>query len=324
MTDAYWVKPKGQDVLWKDVSFHLNPFREDAQDFFTAAPSSDTLHALFTPSASSGGELKKKWIRKDGKIFLVKGNMPGFSFQQSLNEVFATRIHEAQGFDNHAAYRLMHFPDSSTGCITECFTDEDTEFIPAWELFSKYGEGDSHSLFTRWKELACMEGFDFDKVSRFLNYQTISDFIVSNIDRHLNNFGLLRNSSTLKPVGPAPLFDTGNSMFYLGTGIISYHDLFNVNISSFCPTEREMLSHVTDFSCFDTGRIPSEDDVEKFYSQDPSIAPYARVIAEYHEFKRNILIRLSEGKSFGETEKEASAFFGDVMERKNINACWDK
>lgn len=87
MTDAYWVKPKGQDVRWKDVSFHLNPFREDALDFFTAAPSSDTLHALFTPSASIGGELKKKWIRKDGKIFLVKGNMPGFSFQQSLRGI---------------------------------------------------------------------------------------------------------------------------------------------------------------------------------------------------------------------------------------------
>ena len=35
----------------------------------------------------------------------------------------------------------------------------------------------------------------------------------------------------------------------------------------------------------------------------------------------NILIRLSEGKTIDRIEKEASDFFGPVMERKNINAC---
>ena len=40
-------------------------------------------------------------------MFLVKGNMPGNSFQQSLNEVFASSLHRKQKFDNHVEYKLI-------------------------------------------------------------------------------------------------------------------------------------------------------------------------------------------------------------------------
>lgn len=38
------------------------------------------------------------------------------------------------------------------------------------------------------------------------------DFITGNIDRHFNNFGVLRNSDTLEFIDVAPLFDTGSSL----------------------------------------------------------------------------------------------------------------
>ena len=37
------------------------------------------------------------------------------------------------------------------------------------------------------------------------------DFIIANEDRHLNNFGFIRNAETLEFVGPAPIFDSGAS-----------------------------------------------------------------------------------------------------------------
>ena len=50
--------------------------------------------------------MQKKWcIDSNDKRFLVKGNY-GNQFQQSINEVFASQIHEMLGFDNYTKYRL--------------------------------------------------------------------------------------------------------------------------------------------------------------------------------------------------------------------------
>lgn len=46
-------------------------------------------------------------------------------------------------------------------------------------------------------------------ISLFLEYQ-----ILTNTDRHLNNFGVLRDTHTLKSIGMAPIFDSGNSIFW--------------------------------------------------------------------------------------------------------------
>ncbi len=39
------------------------------------------------------------------------------------------------------------------------------------------------------------------------------DFIIANTDRHTNNFGFIRNASTLEWLGFAPVFDSGTAMF---------------------------------------------------------------------------------------------------------------
>lgn len=46
-------------------------------------------------------------------------------------------------------------------------------------------------------------------ISLFLEYQ-----ILTNTDRHLNNFGVLRDTHTLKFIGMALIFDSGNSIFW--------------------------------------------------------------------------------------------------------------
>ena len=42
----------------------------------------------------------------------------------------------------------------------------------------------------------------------------VVDFIIANEDRHLNNFGLVRNANTLEWIGVAPIFDSGSSLGY--------------------------------------------------------------------------------------------------------------
>jgi hypothetical protein len=42
----------------------------------------------------------------------------------------------------------------------------------------------------------------------------ILDYIVLNEDRHFGNFGMIRNANTGEFIKPAPIFDTGSSLFH--------------------------------------------------------------------------------------------------------------
>lgn len=68
---------------------------------------------------------------------MVKGNY-GQSYQQSLNEIFATRLHEQQGFQNFTSYSLAQVQVDENmeglGCMSYDFCSENIECISAWEL----------------------------------------------------------------------------------------------------------------------------------------------------------------------------------------------
>ena len=42
----------------------------------------------------------------------------------------------------------------------------------------------------------------------------VLDYLILNEDRHLNNFGALRNAETLEWLGMAPIYDSGSSLGY--------------------------------------------------------------------------------------------------------------
>lgn len=101
VTDCYWICPQACNIEWDSISFHKNEFKDDLPFSSTGNSSDIFVGSSYNPSASLGGDLDKRWIKKKGRMFLVKGNMPGNSFQQSLNEVFASSLHRKQKFDNH-------------------------------------------------------------------------------------------------------------------------------------------------------------------------------------------------------------------------------
>lgn len=323
MTDAFWVCPSGRRVLWKDVSFHLNPPDSGLVEI-GRGPGHSSLQAPFTPMASTGGELEKSWVMADGRVELVKGNLSGYYFQQSLNEVLATMVHEEQGHGGFGPYHLVRFRDGSVGCACPCFTDEHVELIPAWEVFAKHaGEPVRGSLLDAYAQYAERDGYDRDEVRRRLDYMFTVDFILSNTDRHSNNYGLLRNSDTLEPIGPAPIFDTGNSMFHLGGGIAGFHDLFHLPVSSLYPTDGEIMDRVNDPSLVDLSRLPGKDEVVSLLSKDPVVAPSAERLHGYMEFKAGIVKARQYGLPMAAIEKRLSRCLAED-ERIDINKGWSR
>ena len=82
-------------------------------------------------------------------------------------------------------------------------------------------------------------------IQSFMDYQTLTDFVISNTDEHLQNFGILRDTESRKLIGPAPIFDSGNSMFYADDRKIPYTraGILGRKITSFYQSEEKECCH---------------------------------------------------------------------------------
>jgi len=98
LTDHYWMQPIGKELYWKDLNFYENDFSDELGSLLTDSNKVDldTNISKFSPSSSVNGEMKKKWIIKDGTRYLMKVNANDYG-QQSVNEIIASRLHAHRG-----------------------------------------------------------------------------------------------------------------------------------------------------------------------------------------------------------------------------------
>ena len=117
--------------------------------------------------------------------------------------------------------------------------------------------------------------------------------VLTNTDRHLNNFGVLRNSRTLKFVRMAPIFDSGNSMFWDAPRLPERSDCTEITVNSFRKTETELLKLVTDRSRVHMDLLPGRNEIAELYAKDDSIAFVDSILTGY-EKKKALLERFME------------------------------
>ena len=284
LTDHYWIKPLDMELGWEEINLFTNDFRDpvgDMQFEDSAAPIELPANA-FSPSSSVQGELRKKWIIADGKRCLVKGNHGSHS-QESLNEVVATLLHNRQNTKPFVSYKSMKMDDhSQVYCVCESFTSNTVELIPAIDIVESRKKNNSASMYEHFIGVCAEHGLDESITRPFLEYQILTDYILTNTDRHLNNFGVLRDTATLKFIGMAPIFDSGNSMFWQSPKLPEYDDLQSIKVNSFRQTEKELLGYVTDPSLVDLDKLPTADELREVYSADPLIPCVDSIIMGYN------------------------------------------
>ena len=286
LTDHYWIKPLDADFCWQEINLFTNDFRDAVGDMQLSGTIDEVPELptnAFSPSSSVQGELRKKWIISDGKRFLIKGNH-GSNSQESLNEVVATLIHEKQNrqpFVNYAPIQLS--PNQPLCCICESFTSDEIELIPAIDVVDSRKKDNNISLYGHFIQVCSMHGLDESVVRSFLEYQILTDFILTNTDRHLNNFGVLRDTHTLKFIGMAPIFDSGNSMFWQNPRLPERDDLTRIEVNSFRGKEMQLLDYVTDQSAVDLHLLPSCDELREIYEKDPLIPCLDSILLGYQK-----------------------------------------
>jgi hypothetical protein len=246
LSDHYWICPKDSDFRWETVNFFYNDFSKDVGEIlFGYEPEDPAYVSLISPDNTSDGWLRKKWIIADNKRFLMKGGSGVFQ-QEPFNEVIASAIMRRLNIP-HVTYTLT-FDKGKPYSLCENFVTPDTELIPAWRIWETIKRDNRNSKHTHM--LRCADELGIPGVRAALDKMLVLDYIISNEDRHFNNFGFIRNAETLEWLGFAPVYDSGTSLWlntpHVGTPASS---------RPFRGTHAEQIKLVEDVSWFDTNAL---------------------------------------------------------------------
>lgn len=209
LSDHYWIRPKDSGLTWNQINFFDNPFSDDMGDVLFGKPAKEDGFDFSSPDNTSDGFLKKRWKIINGKRCLVKGGSNPFQ-QQPFNEVIATKIMERLNIP-HVPYELV-WSDGYPYSVCEDFVSPDTELVSAWRVMQSQKKSNNDSVYQHF--IKCCKGLGIQNIEVSLDQMLVLDYIIANEDRHLNNFGLLRNPETLEWLGMAPIFDSGSSLGY--------------------------------------------------------------------------------------------------------------
>ena len=209
LSDQYWIYPENSNLTWDQINFFENPFSDDMGDVLFGTQKKADGFDFSSPDNTSDGCLKKRWKILNGKRCLIKGGSNPFR-QQPFNEVIAAGIMERLGID-HIPYTVMWKEDAPYS-VCEDFVTADTELVSAWRIMQTQKKENSTSVYQHF--VNCCKALGAPNVVPSLDRMIILDYIIANEDRHLNNFGLLRNAETLEWLGFAPIFDSGSSLGY--------------------------------------------------------------------------------------------------------------
>ena len=178
------------------------------------------ISSLKTPNNTTDGMLKKAWIIENGTRYLLKGGYKN-ELLQPFNEVLASEICKRLGF-YHVEYTLTTYKDIVVSKCP-CFITKDTELITCYQIRNNMKRYDSNKDYEEY--IRKLESEGIEDVRTKIENMYILDFLIMNEDRHLKNFGIIRDVNTLKWLDVAPIFDNGQSLN------IEYYDEEEMHIS---------------------------------------------------------------------------------------------
>lgn len=222
LSDQFWLRPQGEQVEWSTISPFVNDLPLELGDYLTVTEkgkaqllSRDILTNLTilncSPDSTLGGTLIKRWEVRNGVRILVKGGRSTMRLQEPFNESIASQF-GAKLFqaDEYVSYVLMTrgFAQYESAC--PCMCDDSTALVPALQIFQSNRRPNDLSYHEHYVQACARHGLD---VRQQVEKMLVLDHLVCNFDRHWNNFGVLVDSESAQWLRPAPIFDTGESLW---------------------------------------------------------------------------------------------------------------
>lgn len=316
MTDTYWIKPSGIDLSFDNVKFaNLAAYSHGKIPYHNATS--------YDPNASLGGQMEKYWDLMHKTPILVKESYKYYG-QQSINEVFASIVHSRQPSNvEFVRYTAEMTEDRGVQCKCPAFTSENIELLSAYEMVESRKIQNSQALYDEYINICVENGIDYNQIQEFMDYQTMTDFLITNTDEHLLNFGVLRDPNTMKLIGPAPIFDSGNSMFYSDGRKTPYTraGILDIPITSFYKREEKLLGKVKNKTVVDLNSIPSAGEVKELYANAGIPEEKADVISKNYDTKAKMLSEFQRGKTislYKEKQAEKNSKYNTIVKEPEV------
>ncbi len=284
LQDCYWMRKSDVDLKWKSVNFFENEFSNDVSSILYGMKFDAYGFDLRSPENTTAGYTKKYWNYNNGQITLIKtGNSP--YRQQPLNDAVFSEICKRLEFDyvHYDVYMDKDLPFSKC----DCFTSTDIEFIPASAIMRLFNKEKNVSDLQHY--VNCCEKLGITDTFSFLSQMFTIDRIMNNDDRNYSDFGLLRDSNTLKYLKHAPLFGCGNSLGYY----LPIKDIANPKTkwggTPFAKTSYERLFLLNNMPKYNFDRLESiEIFANNTYSMSKKTMNIPRITAVIDMLKKNI------------------------------------
>ena len=252
LSDQYWICPNESELKWENVNFFTNSFSKDVGEIlfgFDKHKANNKINFI-SPDNSSDGVLKKRWIIKDNRRYLMKGGSGDF-LQEPYNEVIASEIMRRLGIE-HVNYTVTIF-EKKPYSLCETFITPETELISAEYIYNTEKKSSNDSDYTHL--LRCCKNLNIPGVESAIDKMLTVDYIIANTDRHWRNFGFIRTVDTLEWIGFSPIYDSGTSLWCK-----TNHVGNPVETKTFYKEPNRQIRLIKDLSWFDRDALFGIDD----------------------------------------------------------------
>ena len=198
VSDPYWVKfEEDGNITWSQVDVKQNPLNEIVAQVALHGKSLTLQGSLVTPELTTNGAYAKAWRRhSDNCLWLYKLGANGNT--ESRIEVMCSDLLDKMNVE-HVHYEAGT-DEGKYVCMCPCMTTETKAILTGMEFISYCNVNGMDPD---------AEMFRIDGESIYKMW--IVDFLISNRDRHGQNWGFFYDTETMDILGCHPLFDHNNA-----------------------------------------------------------------------------------------------------------------
>ena len=195
--DKYWLKLDGENKSWSNIDIKRNPLNEIIAQIALHGKSLTIQGSLTSPELTTHGAYAKAWRRHDdNNLWLYKLGHDGDS--ESRIEIMVSDILDRCNVD-HVKY-IPGTDDDKFVCMCPCISTDELSLISASDYIAYCNvNGIDYK-----SEVLRIGADDFYKMH-------IVDYLISNRDRHDENWGFFMDNSTMTVTALHPLFDHNNA-----------------------------------------------------------------------------------------------------------------
>lgn len=205
--DAYWIT-RDDGLRYEDFNLFDNEISNELSLAVFNGTKTKVNNAVLSPEFTTNGAIPKCWIKKDDGYYLYKSSTAYLGFANTGNEpyseYYSCQLLKSLGIP-YINYDLEMYQGEIVS-VCKIFTSKDIAYVPI-HLVANIDDLDKAY---NW----CLE----HNLEEAFGDMILFDALIYNHDRHLGNFGIIKDNHTGNILGMAPIFDNG-------AGLLAYISL---------------------------------------------------------------------------------------------------